>query len=64
MGFKKDSVKLAQGVIDKHAVYEDGGDHPSGFECVFCQSGKYKEPEDIKHDLDCEVLIAIDLVTN
>ncbi len=62
--FKSDALELAKAVVKYHAPYNDGGDHMDlkGFECIYCESGYFKDDKDIKHNTDCPVLIARDLL--
>jgi len=62
--FKEDALGLAKAVVENHAPYHDGGDHLdiTGFECIYCESGYFKDTESIKHKTECATLIAKDLL--
>lgn len=63
----EDVLKVAKTLIDD-AVYWDNDENYSmnsypGYCCSYCSMKRIEKYDDIKHDLDCPVLIAIDLTT-
>jgi hypothetical protein len=66
--FKKDDViTVAKAMVNDFGKWECAGLSFSdfdGWECNFCYAGKVEEINDIKHDLDCPVLVAQDILTN
>ena len=65
MSFKKEDVLLVAKVLVEDAVmYRDGGDYEmDGYECEHCCGEKTVAIEDFKHETDCPVLVAQDLLT-
>ena len=67
MSFKKEDVLiLANAIIDDFAVSDWAGDSFgdfNGYICEYCYCEKSEEAKDLKHDLDCPVLVAQDVLT-
>ena len=66
--FNEDDVKAVATALIKNSVYFDEG-YPNsrnprdGYRCEYCDAKEFQKREDLKHDLDCPVLIARDLLT-
>ena len=65
MNFKKEDVLIVAKALEEDAVmYQDGGDYGmDGYECEYCRGEKTVAREDFKHETDCPVLVAQDLLT-
>jgi len=62
---KEDVSKIAKAIVFEPLTYMDGDYTPYYF-CHFCESelkGYTVNPEDFKHDVDCPVLVAQDILT-
>ncbi len=63
MSFNKDDVvTIVNAMLENHTV--NIWDHNKGnyTECIHCET-KHDDPSKIKHDLDCPVLIASNVLT-
>jgi len=60
-----DVIKVAKELIDFGVHYEDYGDnYPfEGFECQCCNGEVTSTEESFKHELNCPILVAQDLLT-
>lgn len=64
MNFKKeDVIKIANELVEDAVMFYDGGDYrQDGYECSFCRGTTTATRDEFKHDLDCSVLVAYDLL--
>ena len=66
MNREDDILKISKAVIDFSMERELSGNSFSSFDgyvCIFCCGEKVRDSECFKHDLECPVLIAQDLLT-
>lgn len=65
---RDDVIKVARALLEDHTYFDTGDYSKDQYCCNYC-SGKtkewsrYTEIENLKHDLDCPILIARDLLT-
>jgi len=64
---KEDVITIAKALVNGFVEWDCAGSAFSdfdGYECGFCDADKVENCNDIKHDLDCPVLVAQDILTN
>jgi hypothetical protein len=59
---KEDAIILAKAVIEEWQDYDDGDYSPVGNFCKYCYQSSWQGYDKIKHDLDCPVLVAKDVL--
>jgi len=62
----EDVITVANALVVDAIVFESGEGYMSGFDgyaCSFCCGCKVVKSKDFRHDLDCPVLVAQDLLT-
>lgn len=67
MSVLSDAKILAEAVLEEW-WWGDMGDYgDQKYHCNYCSGAEYtidtKDPKSIKHDLDCPVLVALDILT-
>jgi len=65
MSLKTDAIILAEWILDDW-WRNDWSDYGTGeYECNYCSAkgGSTDTPKSMKHDLDCPVLVALDIMT-
>ena len=65
MAFKEEDVIILAKVVMEDAVcFQDGGDcRQDGYECYQCRGEQTDTREEFKHEIDCPVLVAQDVLT-
>ena len=64
MEFKKeDVIILAKAVYEDAVCFHDGGDYADYYCCLFCCGDSTDAKEEFKHEIDCPVLVASDVLT-
>jgi len=65
MAFKEEDVIIvAKALVEDAVCYQDGGDYNmDGFDCEYCRGGRTESREEFKHEIDCPVLVAQDILT-
>lgn len=62
---KEDVLKMAKAIMLEPLTYMDG-DYTPWFFCEYCDAelrGCHVDAKDFKHDVDCPVLVAQDILT-
>lgn len=63
MSVESDAKVLAEAILEEWEQYDDGDNNPKGHYCLFCYKESWKSVADIKHAIDCPVLVAKDVLT-
>lgn len=63
----EDVRKVAKALIEDAIEWDEGYTNwyncHDGYRCNYCSASEYETTESLKHDLDCPVLVAQDLLT-
>ena len=61
---KEDVIILAKAVEEDAVCFQDGGDYNhDGYDCVHCCGERTDTRGEFKHEIDCPVLVAQDVLT-
>lgn len=64
---KDDVITVAKAMVNGFVEWDCDGSafwDCAGYKCNFCDADKAENSNDIKHELDCPVLVAQDILTN
>ena len=63
MSIQSDAVLLAEAIFDEWKAYDNCDYSPMHYYCLFCYNNSHKSHDDVKHNLNCPVLVAKDILT-